>query len=413
MSATREEIPSLVRRRAGVAMVVAVVAAAYLAFVVARLAVFDGDPASFVTAGSLTTDVASAPDSLLVTRGTEGYDGQAYYRLARDPLTDQVTAEGITFTRPAYWQTRIGYPLAAWMVSAGGAEALVPWVMLVLNLLAVVVLALLAARLARGFGRSAWWGAVPALWGGYVVGVGQDLTEPLAGVLLLASLAAMRGGRFAVAVAALTAAALTRETTLVLAVAVLISSVAVVAGARSGPRPAPPWWVGAIPLLVYAGWRAWVRARWSATVPDPPSDNPLGPPLAALLEHLAHATSHLGGQWPHLVLLLPTLAALVVAGSALRRRDGPAYERLALTVYLLVLLCLPVWDRGQAYLRWGCEPVLLGWLLLVGRPRLIGGEDRALRALAVLSVVVWLVAATQSVGYPRMDGVWSGGWTWS
>ena len=51
MSATLEVTPSRVLRRAGVATVVAVVAAAYLAFVGARLVVFDGDPSGFVTAG--------------------------------------------------------------------------------------------------------------------------------------------------------------------------------------------------------------------------------------------------------------------------------------------------------------------------------------------------------------------------
>lgn len=419
MSATREATPSLVLRRAGVATVVAVVAAAYLVFIGARLAVFEGDPSGFVTAGDLTTDATAAPDSFVVTSGTRGYDGQAYYRLARDPLTDEVTAEGITFTRPAYWQTRIGYPVAVWVASAAGEEALVPGAMLLLNLLAVVVLALLAARLARALGRSPWWGAVPALWAGYVVGVGQDLTEPLAGALLLGSLSAMRAGRFVPATLALTAAALTRETTLVLAVAVLLSGLA---SSRSGPRPAPPWWVGAVPLLVYAGWRTWVRARWSGPVPDPPSDNPLGAPVTALLDYLGHAATHLGSEWPNLVLLVPTLAGLVLAASALRHREGPLRERLALAGYLVVLLCLPVWERGQAYLRWGCEPMLLGWLLLLGRrparrpseaTRPAGRDDRALAALAVLSVVLWLVTATQSVGYPRIDGGWSGVWTWS
>lgn len=425
MSATREETPRLVLRRAGVVTVVAVVAAAYLVFVGARLAVFEGDPSGFVTAGDQTTDVTSAPDSLLVATGTRGYDGQAYYRLARDPLTDEVTAEGITFTRPAYWQTRIGYPVAAWAVSAGGQASLVPAVMLLLNLLGVVLIALLAARLARALGRNPWWGAVPALWAGYVVGVGQDLTEPLAGALLLGSLYAIRAGGFVPATLALTAAALTRETTLVLAVAVLITSLAAVAGTpRSGSgRRTPPWWVGAVPLVAYAGWRSWVRARWTGVAPEPPSDNPLGPPVTALLDYLGHAWANLGAEWPNLVLLVPTLAGLLLAAAALRHRTEPLHERLALAGYLVLLLCLPVWDRGQAYLRWGCEPMLLGWLLLIGRRRAaprpaevtqpVVRDDRALAVLAALSVVLWLVTATQSVGYPRLDGGWGGVWTWS
>ncbi|WP_310529899.1 hypothetical protein, partial [Nocardioides sp.] len=155
---------------------------------------------------------------------------------------------------------------------------------------------------------------------------------------------------------------------------------------------------------------------------DPPSDNPLGPPVTALLDYLGHAATHLGSEWPNLVILVPTLAGLVLAASALRRHGEPLHERVALAGYLVVLLCLPVWERGQAYLRWGCEPMLLGWLLLLGRrpaPRRpdatqgAGNDDRALAVLAVLSVVLWLVTATQSVGYPRIDGNWSGVWTWS
>ena len=404
MSATGEETPSPALGRASVALVVAVVAAAYLAFVGARLAVFDGDPSGFVTAGDATTDVLSAPASLLVTPGTKGYDGQAYYRLARDPLTDEVTAHGITFTRPAYWQARIGYPALAWLVAAGGQASLVPAALLTVNLIAVMALALLAIRLPRALGRSAWWGAVPASWAGYAVGVGQDLTEPLAGALLLGCLVAIRAGRWVLATCALTAAALTRETTLVLAAAVLVASLA---GRSDSGRGTPPGWVGAVPLIVYAGWRAWVRARWADLVPAPPSDNPMGAPLVALVNHLGHALTHLGVEWPNLVLLIPTLGALALAGLTLRHPDGPLHERLALAGYLAVLLCLPVWDRGQAYLRWGCEPMLLAWVLLIGR------QSRALTALAVLSTTIWLVVVTQSVGYPLLDGVWGGAWTWS
>ncbi|MEO5664113.1 MAG: hypothetical protein ABIR39_12585 [Nocardioides sp.] len=368
MSATREAPPIVVRRNAGVATVAAVVAVAYVAFVGARLAVLDGDPSGF----------------------TLGYDGLAYYRLALDPLTDDVSAHGITFTRPAYWQTRIGYPLSAWAVS-GGQAPLVPLALLLVNLLAVVALAAMAARLARNLGRSPWWGAVPALWAGYVVGIGQDLTEPLAGALLLGSLVAIRGGRSAAAAVALTAAALTRETTLVVAVAVLLAAIV---------TRKPPWWVGAAPLAIYAGWRAWVRARWSGEVPHPRSDNPLAAPLTALAKYLGHAATHLGTEWPNLVLLLPTLAALGLAVAALRHRDGPPYERLALAGFLALLLCLPVWDRGQAYLRWGCEPMLLTWMLLLGR---------RMHALGALTGLLWVVTAAQSLGYP----VWGGVWTWS
>ncbi|SFB00048.1 hypothetical protein SAMN05192575_102390 [Nocardioides alpinus] len=349
---------------------------------------------------------------LAAVGGTEGfvvYDGRAYYRLALDPLTLAVSDHGITFTRPAYWQARIGYPLSSWAVSLGGRRALVPAALVLVNLLAVAGIALLAARIATRLGRSAWWGAVPAGWAGFLVGLGQDLTEPLAGLLLLAALLLARSGRHLLAALALTTAGLTRETTLVVAVAVVVAALLPTRGGPGG-RTSPPWWVGVVPLVAYAGWRGWVRSRWSDVVPAPPSDNPLGVPGLALVRYLGSALTDPVVEAPHLALLVPTLWALGVAATGLRA-DGPRHERLALAAYLLLLVSLPVWDRGQAYLRWGCEPLLIGWLLLVGSTR--ARADRALRALPPLVAVVWLVAATQSVAYPLAEAPWSGWWTWS
>jgi hypothetical protein len=373
----------------------AVAAVLYLAFAAIRLGAFDGDPSAFVVAGDGVTDVREAPTSLGVTLGVDGYDGQAYYRLARDPLTDEVDALGIAFRRPAYWQTRIGYPLASWAVSAGGREALVPAAMLAVGLASVVALALLAALLARDLGRSPWLGLVPALWAGYVVGVGQDLTEPLAGALLAAALLALRRGYAAPAAAALTAAALTRETVLVLAVAILVVA------PLPRLRGSVPWWVGAVPVAAYAGWRTWVRARWADAVPAPPSDNPLGAPLVELGRYLARALADPLGHAGNLTLLVPTLAVLGVLALGLTDRDpATAHLRLALAAYLVLLACLPVWDRSQAYLRWACEPVVIGWLLALRAQR-----GRAVPVLAGLVAASWVAAVALTSAYPG-TGTW-------
>ncbi|WP_165355159.1 hypothetical protein [Nocardioides oleivorans] len=335
------------------------------------------------------------------------YDGRAYFRIALDPLTLAVTDHGITFTRPAYWQTRIGYPLTAWLGSLGGRIGLVAGALVLVNLLAIAGIALAGACTARRLGHSAWWGGVPALWAGFLVGLGQDLTEPLAGVLLLGALVLLRTHRHLLASLALTAAGITRETTLLVAATVLGCSVlapvlASVLPAR-GRRTAPGWWVGALPLVTYAAWRTWVHARWSDVVPDPTSGNPVGVPVVELVHYVGTAALHPLREAPNVVLLVPTLLALALAATALRG-GGPAHERLALAGYLLVLVSLPVWDRGQAYLRWGCEPLVIGWLLLVGQAR-----TTTLRRLGAAVAVVWVVAATQSVAYP-LPGAW---WTWS
>lgn len=385
--------------------IASVAAALYLAFVVARLAVFGWDPSAFVVAGDGITDVADAPPHLGVHRGTDGYDGQAYYRLARDPLTREVTADGIVWTRPAYWQARIGYPLVAWAASLGGREPLVPAVLLLVNLLAVAALAALGAALARDLGRNPWWALVPALWAGFLVGVGQDLTEPLAGAMVLTGVLALRRERWWLAAGTLTAATLTRETAIILAAAV--GAVVVLGwlrprrGSARGTASVPPWWVAAVPGVVYLGWRTWVRHRWSDVVPHAGDDLPVGLPFVELGRYLGRAATDLGASADNLVLLAPALLAIALVASVLADREaGPSHERLALTAYVGLLACLAVWDRGQAYLRWCDEPLLLGWVCLLARPTL---RIVRLRLLAVTVGALWVATALTTLTYPGTD----------
>ena len=233
---------------------------------------------------------------------------------------------GITFTRPAYWQTRIGYPLAAWAVSLGGAAGPGP----------VGAAAGEPARRGRprpprrpagarvrpqrrGGARSR------RLWAGYVVGVGQDLTEPLAGrAPASARWSAMRGAARPRPRPRADGGRADPGDDARASRSRCWSSRWSPSRGGSGRRTAPPWWVGAVPLVVYAGWRAWVRARWSDMVPDPPSDNPLGVPRprAGALPRLARwsTRSRSGPTWCCWCRPWP---ALGIAATALRRRDGP------------------------------------------------------------------------------------------
>jgi hypothetical protein len=156
----------------------------------------------------------------------------------------------------------------------------------------------------------------------------------------------------------------------------------------------PPWWVGAVPLVAYAGWRTWVRARWADVVPHPPGDSPLTAPFVELGRYVGRAAGAPGAEADNLLLLLPTLAVLVLLALALTRApEGTAHLRLALAAYLVLLACLPVWDRSQAY---------LGWLLLLQR-RAARRVLPALPALAGLVAATWLVAVALTFAYPGPD----------
>src|SRR5437588_9577196 len=96
----------------GTGRLFALSAALAVALALLALAAHDWDVSGFVTAGTDVTDPARSPRGLHVDPGP-GYDGQYFYRLALDPLTDRRTDFGIILDDAAYRQQRILYRAAA------------------------------------------------------------------------------------------------------------------------------------------------------------------------------------------------------------------------------------------------------------------------------------------------------------
>jgi hypothetical protein len=142
----------------------------------------------------------------------QGYDGQFSYYIALDP------GEGRHYTDdPPYRYARILYPVAARVIGLGQPEA-IPWVLLALNLAAVVGGTLALAAWLRRRGSSPWFAVLYGLFPGLLVGLQRDLTEPLAyGLVAIAVYLFDLGGRRGVlaAGAVFGLAGLTRQTTLV------------------------------------------------------------------------------------------------------------------------------------------------------------------------------------------------------
>jgi hypothetical protein len=360
---------------------------ALLAVVGLRLAAHDGDPSIFVLAGDGVTDPADAPGNLHVEPGIRGYDGQAFYRFARNPVTRDRTDDGISLLRPAYRHQRIGYPLLAWAASGGGREAAVPTALVAVNVLAGAALAAVAAALARDAGRSPWWGLVPAGWAGFLVALALDLSEVLAAALLLGALLALRRERWAPATALLVAAALTRETTLLVALAVLAAALLPRLRARV------PIVVGVVPLVVDGAWRLALRAWWGPTPAAAGDvDAAVGVPFVGLARQLAHLTDLDGTGLLQLVL---ALAGVVLAATALLDRDaGRPHERLALAGALVLVSATTKWNLDVTFLRWTGDAVVLGWLVALD-----GGTAR-LRRLAIVTAPLWLLTAQAWIPAP-------------
>lgn len=115
-----------------------------------------------------------------------GFDGQFYYILARDPWR-RYEATVIDF--PPLRHARILYPGLAWALSGGDPVRLL-WVLPAINVVAIVGLAWLGARLALHFDRSAWWGVLLPLVLNTGMSALRNLTDPLATVTVCGLLTA-------------------------------------------------------------------------------------------------------------------------------------------------------------------------------------------------------------------------------
>ena len=138
-----------------VAMAVAVV------FVAVRLLVpAHGDISRFVVAGSTFADKSHTPSQLHVFPTSDGYDGQFVWRMAADPAYLHTSPHlGMALDSPLRLQ-RIGYPALAWVLSWGNL-ALLPWALVVVNLVAIGAVSGVGAVIAHERGPIAVVRAAP------------------------------------------------------------------------------------------------------------------------------------------------------------------------------------------------------------------------------------------------------------
>jgi hypothetical protein len=368
--------------------VAAVALAAAIVFVVLRLVVAaDGDLSRFVVAGTLFTDPAEAPASLHVF-DSDGYDGQFFWRLAADPAHLQADEHlGVRIDQP-YRLQRIGYPLLAWVLSAGGTTALVPWALVAVNLAAMAALAWMGASMARDAGRSVWLGLVVAGVPGFAMALSRDLSDLLGAALFLGGLLAARRGRWWLAAGLWSYGVLTREQ-LVIPVAVFgLWRLGALVRRRSRVSAADAAWI--LPAVAFAGWQLVVLATSGRLPLTSATGNNLTVPLTGLAAGVGSWLSGLGdgpkGLGTGLVSLIE-LAALIALVAAALRAGAPgerAYERWMLVVLAAVALCLArvVWDPA-ADLRTLADLSVLAWAVLL----FWGPRDRTVPLLVTVQGV--------------------------
>lgn len=374
---------------------------AYGAFLLVRLHGFGGDVTRFVVAGDQFIPASAAASvGLSVTPHSGGYDGQFYYLLALDPFSPHAALPGAHFDLPAYRAQRILYPLLVWALSLGGRPTLVPALLVIVNLAAIVAVGTVGALLARRMGVAPIWGALLAFYPGLLLSLARDLSEPLALACALGGLLCALDRRWGWAALLLSFAVLARETTALVAVALLIAGLlarcAPLRGVRLPPVRLIPreQWRGALlaglaPLLVAVGWQAALLAGWGKLGALAAGSNNLGVPFVGLFEGFV-AWSIL---WPPLLQVMQYLDVAYLLGLAemtrrlLWRERRADYLALAWGLYAALALSLTVfvWDYYWNFLRGAIELASLSLLLLLMAP------VRLRRIVLACTLALWLV----------------------
>jgi hypothetical protein len=351
-----------------VAAFAAAVALAYAILIWATWA--HRDITRLIVVGQTLVDSRHHPPLHITSGG--GYDGQFYYRFAIDPFHLDGHVAGISVDS-ALRRQRIFYSLLAWVLSAGGHVAVVPWSLVAVNILAVGALAYFGAAFAESTGHDPRWGLAFPAFAGFVCTIARDLTELTSSALLVGALAALQRRRPVLATMALALAVLTRETAVIVVVAVAAPRLWQMVRRRARPGVADLPWL--LPAAVFAGWQLAVHALYGQAPITAEGGNNNGTPGSAFVHSLGRWVTHLRPSTLLLLVCVLSLAALVIvtlAGTRGRTATVPPYLPigLVLAAALAASLSTSVWNDDPFELRTLAEVHLLGVATLLAARRL-------------------------------------------
>jgi hypothetical protein len=340
-----------------------VIAICYIAFFVLLLRTRGGDVSLFVIAGGQNVDASKVPPGLTVIPKIGGYDGIWFYRLAINPFTRVQAAHGIRIDNPPYRQQRIGYPFIVWMLSLGRVKW-IPWLLVIVNILAAAAMAAFGGAFAKKFGLHAMWGVIVPLYPGFVLTFSRDLSEIAAAAFAMGAIWAAASRRNVTAALLLTAAVLTRETTLLLAVALAAVWLADRLLRRERRIDAVMF---ALPMAAYALWQIVLAACWGVTpLRAGAPDRAL--PFVEYARFLAAASMRRDHQERLYFLESLFLAGVVIAIVLVwRRTRAPLEWRLAWVGYLALFSILPhtIWIEDYGFLRIFADAFLVSAALII------------------------------------------------
>ncbi|MFN8526695.1 MAG: hypothetical protein U0821_26625 [Chloroflexota bacterium] len=346
----------------------AVVAAFYAALCFQILAQYGHDPTCLARIGDRVDTGRLVPNQNCVEQDSVGYDGQFYFFIALDPtlLTYDPT---LAMDSVAYRYGRILYPLLAWLL-AGGQEWLVPWSLLIVNVLAVLCCTAGAMGILQHFGASRWLSVAVALSPPLLIGTLADLAEPVSLACTIWGLLWFCRRQHIRATLVLSLSVFAREVGVVVP---LVFSLAFLV-ARDWRRCL----LYAVPGVVLAAWNAilWLRLGAFGVLSGPPN---FGPPLGGMiyrarwllgLQDAWHGEG-LASTWQRqteLTVLILTAAIMFLGVIRFCSRPHPLSAQLFAQCLLMAFTTPEVWLDLYSYSR-VMGPMFLFYGLVLLLPR--------------------------------------------
>jgi len=340
-----------------------IIAICYITFFVLLLRARGGDVSLFVIAGGVNVDAAKVPAGLTVIPNIGGYDGIWFYRLAINPFTSVQAAHGIRIDNPPYRQQRVMYPLIVWLLSLGHV-AWIPWLLVIVNIIASAVMAGFAGAFAKRFGLNALWGVIVPLYPGFVLTFSRDLAEIVTAAFAMGAIWAVASRRNLAAALLLTAAVLTREPTLLLAFALAAAWLIERLLHRERRISATTF---SLPIAVYTVWQFFLAMRWGVS-PLRAGAPARALPFVEFARFLAAASFRRDHQERLYFLESLFLAAIVIVIVLIWRRSrAPLEWRLAWLGYLAIFSIMPhtIWIEDYGFLRIFADLFLVSAALII------------------------------------------------
>ena len=185
---------------------------------------FEGNITGFFRIGS-TLALSPYLDSqdALIYQGEDGYDGQMFLSLALDPfLQNPGTIEALD--NPVYRYRRILYPLLGNLLSFGNTQ-LIPYILVGINCLAIILIVFITSLYLKKYNGMTWQSllvlCIPGVW----IVLSFSTADLLSSLLFVSAIYLYRQDKPLYAAISIAAACLTRETMLLMWLAILLTSI--------------------------------------------------------------------------------------------------------------------------------------------------------------------------------------------